>query len=75
MDNIVVGKKQILRLLKENALLGITIAEDVDSDYVQSICSVARLHNVPVKFCGTMEQIAEQYGIDVPSGAVGLLKP
>lgn len=71
---IVVGKKQILRLTKENELQRIQIATDVDKDYALSIAAMAKIHNVRVDFFGTMEEIAAQYGIDVPSGAVGFLK-
>jgi ribosomal protein L7Ae-like RNA K-turn-binding protein len=71
---IVVGKKQILRLTKENELKKIQIASDADADYVQSIMTLARAHNVSVEISGTKEEISRQYGIDVPSGGVGFLK-
>lgn len=70
----VVGKKQILRLTKENELKFIQIATDAESDYVSSIVSVAKQHNVRTEVSGTMQQIADAFGIDVPCGAVGFLK-
>lgn len=73
-NKVVVGKKQILRYLAENNLKSIRIATDADKDYVSSIERNARLHNVKVERAGTMEQIAEEFGIDVPSGAVATLK-
>lgn len=73
-NNPVVGKKQILRFAKENELKYIQIASDAESDYIASIVSVARQHNVRTEISGTMQQIAETYGIDVPCGAVGFLK-
>ncbi len=71
---VVIGKKQILRQLKENNLKSIQIATDVEKEYADSIIAVARLHNVKVEIKDTMAEIALQYGIDVPSGAVGVLK-
>lgn len=70
----VVGKKQILRLAKENELKYIQIAADVEDSYAQDITAVANRHNVRVEFLGTRQQIAETYGIEVPCGAVGFLK-
>lgn len=78
MDNndkkVIVGKKQILRLLKENHIKSIRIATDAQDEYVRSIREEAVRHNVKVVAEGSMEEIARCYGIDVPSGAVGFLK-
>lgn len=78
MDNqncgIVIGKKQILRLARENKLKYIQLAVDADADYVATIVAVARTHNVRVIGQGTKEEIAQKYGIDVPCGGVGFLK-
>ena len=73
-NKVVVGKKQILRCLAENNLKNIRIATDADKEYVQTIVHYAKLHNVSVERYGTMEQIAAEFGIDVPSGAVADLK-
>lgn len=70
----VVGKKQILRFTKENELKMIQIATDAEQDYVKSITTVAKLHNVKVVISKTMQEIAAEYGIDVPCGAVGFFK-
>lgn len=78
MDNndkkVIVGKKQILRLLKENHIKSIRIATDAQDEYVRSIREEALRHNVKVVAEGSMEEIARCYGIDVPSGAVGFMK-
>ena len=70
----VVGKKQILRLAKENELTSIQIATDADDSYVAEIMSVAKPHNVKVVFQNTMQEIANNCGIEVPCGAIGFLK-
>ena len=78
MDNndkkVIVRKKQILRLLKENHIKSIRIATDAQDEYVRSIREEALRHNVKGVAEGSMEEIARCYGIDVPSGAVGFLK-
>ncbi len=78
MDNenlhTVLGKKQILRLAKENELEKIQIATDVDAEYAKAISAVARTHNIPVVFEDNMEELARKYSIDVPCGAVGFVK-
>ena len=69
----VVGKKQILRLAKDE-LAEIQIATDADANYVEDILSVARQHNVKVVFQNTKQELARHCGIEVPCGAVGFLK-
>ena len=59
MDNndkkVIVGKKQILRLLKENHIKSIRIATDAQDEYVRSIREEALRHNVKVVAEGSME--------------------
>lgn len=78
MDNqncgIVIGKKQILRLARENKLKCIQLAVDADAEYISAIVAVARTHNIRVIGQGTKEELARKYGIDVPCGGVGFLK-
>ena len=73
-NKVVVGKKQILRSLTENNVKIVRIATDADKEYAQTIAQVAKIHNVTVEYRGTMNEIAAEYGIDVPSGAVAHLK-
>ena len=73
-NKVVVGKKQILRGLTENNVKMIRIATDTDREYAEIILKTAAAHNVTVERRGTMNEIAAEYGIDVPSGAVAQLK-
>lgn len=70
----VVGKKQILRLLKENSLQSVRVATDVEADYAESILAAAKQYGTPAEVFGTRQQIADAFGIEVPCGAVGFLK-
>ena len=72
-SRVVVGKKQILRELKNANITEIRIAEDVEAEYAESIKAEARRHNVGYVIRGTMRQLADEYGVDVPTGAVGTL--
>lgn len=74
MHNVVIGKRQILRELKKDNIAQITIATDAETQYIASMIDVAKLYGVPYRLHGTMNEISAQYGIEVPSGAVGLLK-
>ncbi len=78
MDNelgsVVVGKKQILRELKNHNIAEIRIAEDVDAEYADCIKAEARRADVPYAIRGTMRQLADEYGVDVPTGAVGTVR-
>ena len=74
MHNVVIGKRQILRELKKNNVAEITIATDAETQYIASLIEVAKSHGVPYKIAGTMSDISADYGIQVPSGAVGVLK-
>ena len=74
MHNVVIGKRQILRELKKDNVAEITIATDAETQYIRSLIEVAKLHGVPYKLSGTMSDISASYGIEVPSGAVGVLK-
>lgn len=71
---VVIGKKQILKELKSGNVQEIIIAVDAEAEYVNLLVSAAREHSVNYLMRGTMAEIAASYGIDVPSGAVGVLK-
>lgn len=73
-ENVVVGKRQILRELKNGNVAEIRIAADAETDYITALIEVAKKHSVNYRICSTMSSIAADYGIEVPSGAVGVLK-
>ncbi len=72
-DNVVVGKKQILREMKNGRVTEIRIAVDVELDYAETMKSEARRFGVPYVISSTMRELADEFGIDVPTGAVGKL--
>ena len=74
MHNVVIGRRQILRELKKNNVAEIIIATDAETQYIKSLIDVAKEHGVSYKLNGTMSEISANYGIEVPSGAVGVLK-
>ncbi|MCH5160212.1 MAG: hypothetical protein J1F66_05165 [Clostridiales bacterium] len=74
MSNVVIGRRQILRELKKNNIAEIIIAVDAEASYISSLIEVAKLAGVAYKLNGTMNEISARYNIDVPSGAVGILK-
>ena len=74
MHNVVIGKRQILRELKKDNVAEILIAADAETQYISSLIEVAKAHGVRYKIHGSMNEISAEYGIAVPSGAVGVLK-
>ena len=73
-QNVVIGKRQILRELKGGNLAEIRIASDAETAYITQLIEAAKSGNVAYRICSTMHQIAADYGIEVPCGAVGVLK-
>lgn len=73
-QNVVVGKRQILRELHRDNLAEIYIAADAETKYITELIEVAKKNNVSYRIGSSMGQIAAEHGIDVPCGAVGVLK-
>ena len=74
MSSVVIGRRQILRELKKNNVREIIIATDAEASYIASLIEVAKNAGVAYKLRGTMNEISAHYDIEVPSGAVGVLK-
>ncbi len=72
--NVVIGKRQILREAKKNNIVEIKIAADAEQDYIYSLIELAKQYEIKYRICGSMAEFSEQYGIDVPTGAIGTLK-
>ena len=74
ISGVVIGRRQILREIKKNNIAEIVIANDAEAQYIASLIDVAKQSGVAYKLHGTMSEISARYNIDVPSGAVGVLK-
>jgi len=74
MEKVVIGKRQISRGIKDGIISEIVIAADAEQEYIKSLIVLAKQNNVKYKIQGTMQDISSAYGIDVPSGSLGVLK-
>ncbi len=74
VTDVVVGKRQILRELKRGNVAEIRIAADAETEYITELIETAKKNGVSYRICSTMNKLAAEYGIEVPSGAVGVLK-
>ena len=74
MGSVVIGRRQILRELKKNNVAEIIIAVDAEASYIAGLIEVAKQNGIAYKLHGTMSEISAEYHIDVPSGAIGVLK-
>lgn len=72
--NVVIGKRQILRETKKNNIVEIRIAADAEQEYIHSLIELAKQYDIKYLICGSMAEFSEKYGIDVPTGAIGILK-
>ena len=73
-NSVVIGRRQILRELKKGNVAQIIIATDAEAQYIAGLIEIAKQAGVPYKLHGTMNEISANYRIEVPSGAVGVLK-
>ena len=74
MEKVVIGKRQISRGIKDGIISEIVIATDAEQEYIKSLIFLAKQNNIKYKIQGTMQDISSAYGIDVPSGSLGVLK-
>ncbi|MBR1954947.1 MAG: ribosomal L7Ae/L30e/S12e/Gadd45 family protein [Clostridia bacterium] len=74
MEKVVIGKRQISRGIKDGIISEIVIATDAEQEYIKSLIVLAKQNNVKYQIKGTMQDISSAYGIDVPSGSLGVLK-
>ncbi|MBQ2894225.1 MAG: ribosomal L7Ae/L30e/S12e/Gadd45 family protein [Clostridia bacterium] len=74
MEKVVIGKRQISRGIKDGIISEIVIAADAEQEYIKSLIVLAKQNNIKYKIQGTMQDISSAYGIDVPSGSLGVLK-
>lgn len=63
-----------MREAKKNNIVEIVIASDAEQEYIHSLMEIAKQYDVKYRICGSMAEFSAKYGIDVPSGSIGLLK-
>ena len=73
-EKVVIGKRQICRGIKDGIVQEIVIASDAEQEYIKSLIVVAKQNNIKYSIKGTMQDISSTFGIDVPSGSLGILK-
>ena len=70
----VVGARQVLRCLRENAVEEVFLALDASPHLRCQISQAAQDAGIPVRTVATMEELARMCRVDVPSAAAGVLK-
>ncbi|MBQ8434254.1 MAG: ribosomal L7Ae/L30e/S12e/Gadd45 family protein [Clostridia bacterium] len=73
-EKVVIGKRQICRGIKDGIIQEIVIASDAEQAYIESLIIVAKQNKIKYSIKGTMQDISSAFGIDVPSGSLGILK-
>lgn len=70
----VVGVRQVLRALKENAADTVLLALDAAPHLRSQVDQAAREAGVPVQTVSTMEELSQLCRVDVPSAAAAVLR-
>ena len=73
-EKVGIGKRQICRGIKDGIIQEIVIASDAEQAYIESLIIVAKQNKIKYSIKGTMQDISSAFGIDVPSGSLGILK-
>ena len=69
----VVGLKQALRAVKQDAAESVFIAMDADKKFTAPILELCNQKNIPVEFADTMEQLGKSCGIEVGAAVVAVI--
>jgi len=70
----VVGMKQTLKLLSEDGLEEVLVAQDADAYVTKQIEELAREKNVRITYVESMKKLGRQCSISVGAAAAGIVK-
>ncbi len=73
-DNIVVGKKETLQLIRTKKVQKVFIAQDVDEDIKDKLINAAKNYNIEFKLVDSKMKLGRECGIDVAASSAALLK-
>ena len=71
---VVIGKRQIVRELKNDNIAEIKIAANAEQAYIHSLIEIAKQNEVKYSICGSMEEFASHFWYRRSVGAIGILK-
>ncbi len=71
---IVVGTKQTLKLLNEDSLSEVLLAEDADAYVTREIEELALAKNVKITYVESMKKLGKKCQISVGAASAGILK-
>jgi large subunit ribosomal protein L7A len=74
-NSIVVGTKQTLKLLNEDGLSEVLLAQDADAYVTREIEELAQAKLVKITYIESMKKLGRQCNISVGAAAAGILKP
>ena len=74
-NSMVVGTKQTLKLLNEDGLSEVLLAQDADAYVTREIEELAQAKQVKITYVESMKKLGRQCNISVGAAAAGILKP
>ena len=69
-----IGLKQVMKMLSEQMLQFVILAEDADEYFKNQICSACASHNVKIVYYESRKELGALSGITVSAAAVGIIK-
>lgn len=73
-DKKVVGTKQVKRVLAEDGVKQVYIAEDAEKNVVNQIIQICKEQQIQVIYIESMKKLGEACNIDVNAATAALLK-
>ncbi len=71
--NVVTGTRQTMRLIEQDGLEAVYIAEDADIFVIKNIAAAARQHGIKVICVPSKRQLGAKCGISVGAATAGLI--
>lgn len=73
-DNIVVGRKETLQLIRTKKVQKVFVAQDIDKDIKDKLVNAAKNYNIELILVDSKMKLGRECGIDVAASSAALLK-
>ncbi len=73
-EKLIVGTKQVLRMMTEDKIEKIIVAKDIDDKLMRKLKKACASNEVQVGYVDTMKYLGELCGIEVGAACAGVVK-
>lgn len=71
-SRLIIGTKQTLKAMRNGYVEEVFIAEDVDSDIIETVVAEAKRQQIPYEIVDSKQKLGEACNIDVGAAAVAI---